>query len=87
MRERERERERDRAREEQRERERGRASHVSALPPCHDAARGEFIDYKTSLITDEDPLRRLLFYWDLGFSHTLHILKEARGIWSCLPHF
>ena len=26
------------------------------------------IDYKTSMITGEDPLRRLLFYWDLGFS-------------------
>ena len=28
----------------------------------------EFIDYKTSMITDEDPLRGLLFYQDLGFS-------------------
>ena len=36
----------------------------------------EFIDYKTSMITDEDPLRGLLFYQDLGFSHTLHVLKD-----------
>ena len=28
------------------------------------------------MITDEDPLRGLLFYWNLGFSHTLHVLKE-----------
>jgi len=34
----------------------------------------EFIDYTTSMITDEDPLQGLLFYWDLGFSHTLHVL-------------
>jgi len=32
----------------------------------------EFIEYKTSMITDEDPLRGLLIYQDLGFSHTLH---------------
>jgi len=38
----------------------------------------EFIDYKTSMITDEDPLPGLLFYQDLGFSHTLHVLKERR---------
>ena len=31
----------------------------------------EFIDSKTSIITDEDPLRGWLFYKDLGFSHTL----------------
>jgi len=30
------------------------------------------------MITDEDPLRGLLFYEDLGFSHTLHVLKERR---------
>jgi hypothetical protein len=35
----------------------------------------EFIDYKTSMITDEDPLRRLLFYEDLGFFHTQHVHK------------
>ena len=29
------------------------------------------------MITDEDPLRGLLFYYDLGFSHTLHVLKEG----------
>jgi len=28
------------------------------------------------MITDEDPLRGLLFYQDLSFSHTLHVLKE-----------
>ena len=28
----------------------------------------EFIDYTTCMITDEDPLRGLLFYQDLGFS-------------------
>ena len=27
------------------------------------------------MITDEDPLRGLLFYQDLGFSLTLHVLK------------
>ena len=32
----------------------------------------ELIDYKTIMITDEDPLRGLLFYQDLGFSPTLH---------------
>ena len=30
------------------------------------------------MITYSDPLRGLMFYWDLGFSHTLHILKERR---------
>ena len=40
----------------------------------------EFIDYKTSMITDQDPLQGLLFYKDLGFSHTLHVLKERRRI-------
>jgi len=38
----------------------------------------ELIDYKTSMIIDEDPLRGLLFYSDLGFSLTLHVLKERR---------
>jgi hypothetical protein len=28
----------------------------------------KFIDYKTSMITDEDPPRRLLFYQDLDVS-------------------
>ena len=39
----------------------------------------EFLDHKTSMITDEDPLRDLLFYSDLGFSQTepfLHVLTE-----------
>ena len=31
------------------------------------------------MITDEDPLRGLLFYLDLGFSHTLHVLKKGVG--------
>ena len=39
----------------------------------------EFLDYKTSMITDEDPLRGLLFSWDLGFSHKLHVLKKGDG--------
>ena len=37
-----------------------------------------FIDYKTSMTTDEDPLRGLLFCKDLGFSLTLHVLEERR---------
>ena len=28
------------------------------------------------MLTDEDPLRELLFYWGLDFSHTLHVLKD-----------
>ena len=32
----------------------------------------EFIHFKTSMITGEDPLRGLLFYLDPGFAHTLH---------------
>ena len=36
------------------------------------------MNYKTSMITDEEPLQELLFYKDLGFSHTLHVLKERR---------
>ena len=39
---------------------------------------GEFIDHKASMITDDDPLRGLLFYQDLGFSLTLHVLQERR---------
>ena len=38
----------------------------------------EFIDFKTSMITVEDPLRFFLFHWDLGFSLTLHVLNERR---------
>jgi len=38
----------------------------------------ELFDYKTSMITDEDPLRGLLFYQDLGFSRTLHVLNLVR---------
>ena len=34
------------------------------------------MDYETSMITDEDPKRELLFYWNLVFSLTLHILQE-----------
>jgi len=30
------------------------------------------------MITDEDPLRGLLFYQDLVFSHTPHVIKERR---------
>ena len=33
----------------------------------------ELIDHKASMITDEDPLRGLLFYEDLGFSHTAYL--------------
>ena len=45
----------------------------------------EFIDYKTSKITDEDSLRGLMFDQDLGFSHTLHARKERRR--RCIhPH-
>jgi len=33
----------------------------------------EIIDYETSMITDKDPLRGLLFFQDLGVSHTLHV--------------
>jgi len=36
----------------------------------------DFIDYKTSMITDEDLLRGLLFYLDLGILHTRHLLNE-----------
>jgi len=38
----------------------------------------EFIDYKTSMIKDDDPLRGLLFYQDRGSCHTLHVLEERR---------
>ena len=31
------------------------------------------------MITDEDPLRGLVFYWYLGFSHTLHSLSLQVG--------
>ena len=40
--------------------------------------RRESIDYTTGTITAEDPLRRLLFDKDCGFSHTLHVLQERR---------
>jgi len=39
----------------------------------------EFIDYKTSMITDEDPLRGLFFYQDLGFSHYTFLKKGDEG--------
>ena len=38
----------------------------------------EFIDYTTSMITDSDPLWRLLFCYDVGFSYALHVLKGAK---------
>jgi len=36
------------------------------------------------MITDEDPLRGLLFYLDLGFSHTLHVHGRilVKNVWS-----
>ena len=45
--------------------------------PRHGPTVGS-IDYKTSTIKDEDPLRELLFYQDLDFSHTLRILPDRR---------
>ena len=58
---------------------------------AHTPGLCEFIDYKTSMVTDEDPLRGLFFYHDLGFSHTLHVLKETRSVPShqetrCVQH-
>ena len=38
----------------------------------------EFVEYKTSMITDEDPLRGLLFCQDLGFFNTVHVPKKRR---------
>ena len=38
----------------------------------------EFTDYKTSMITDDDPLRGLLCFWDLGFTHTLELEAQAQ---------
>jgi len=35
---------------------------IPALRPCQDAARERILDYKTSMIKDEDPLRGLLVY-------------------------
>ena len=54
-------------------------SHLGSHPGetrYHSRARAlrEFIDYKISMITDEDPLRGLFFSQDLGFSHALHVL-------------
>ena len=46
-------------------------------PAVH--ARRELIDHTTSMITDGDPLRGLLFYSHLGFSHTLHFSKKGDG--------
>ena len=40
-------------------------AHVTLVPETHAdlvLTTREFIDYKTSMITDEDPLRGLLFY-------------------------
>jgi len=55
----------------------------TAPPPNPNNLKGrsfvrELIDRKTSMISDKDPLGGLLFHWDLGFSHTLHVLKERR---------
>ena len=30
------------------------------------------------MIIDKDPLLGLLFYEDIGFSHTLHVLEKVR---------
>ena len=35
------------------------------------------IPYKTSMFTDEEPLRGLLFHQYLGFSPTLHVLQDG----------
>jgi len=48
---------------------------TSASAPCDER---EFIDYMISMITDEDALRGMLFYWDLGFSHALHVLAPLK---------
>ena len=59
-----------------------RGVHFSEVPFALMLSPGwsrECIDYMTSMITDEDPLRGLLFYKDLGLSHTLHVLKERRN--------
>ena len=48
------------------------------VPSGSCALQRQFIDYKTSMITGEDPLRGLLFYQALGFSHTLRALKGVR---------
>jgi hypothetical protein len=40
----------------------------------------ELIDYTTSMIIDEDPPRGLLFYKNLGFSQTLHVLTTLEGV-------
>jgi hypothetical protein len=45
----------------------------------------DFFYNKTSMVTDEGPLRRLLFYKDLGFSHTLHVLEERTRMFEH-PH-
>ena len=37
-----------------------------------------FIDCKTSMITDEEPLREFVFNWDCGFSRTLLGLADYR---------
>ena len=55
---------------------------VALETPCVDReVKGrEFIDYTTSMITDEDLLQGLLIYQDLVFSHTLHVLKERSAV-------
>ena len=42
------------------------------------------VDYKTSMITDQNPLRGWLFYWDLDFSLTLNVLKEVYDVLTIL---
>jgi len=39
----------------------------------------EFIDYITSMIADNKKMRELLFYYDLGLFHTIHVLEERRA--------
>jgi len=48
---------------------------VTAVPA---ACGRESIDHKTSMIKYKVPLRGLLFYQDLGFSHALPFLKKGQ---------
>ena len=43
-----------------------------------DHLNGDFIDSRTSMLKDSEPLQGLLFSQDLGFSHILHVLKGGR---------
>ena len=40
------------------------------------------MDYTTSMITDEDTLRGLLFHFDLGFSHIFVVFASWTGLTS-----